>query len=154
MVRVSLADGCRTSERPACAAHPRLDREQVAFGGGEQLAALAGTLRGQRRLAANDQALAGVVGAGDLGKVALVKQRQLQRAVLGGEGLDRGRPQRGIQSSPAGASSSLMRAWVIIPRSPTSTTRRRPKRCRRLVELGFEGARVGGIAGKHLDWQG
>ena len=27
-----------------------------------------------------------------------------------------------IQSSPAGLTSSLMRAWVIIPRSPTRTT--------------------------------
>ena len=34
-----------------------------------------------------------------------------------------------IQSRPAGSSSSLMRALVIIPLSPTSTTWDRPKRC-------------------------
>ena len=37
-----------------------------------------------------------------------------------------------IQSSPAGATSSPMRASVSIPRSPTSTTRERPKRQRSL----------------------
>jgi len=34
-----------------------------------------------------------------------------------------------IQSSPAGLSSSPIRALVIMPRSPTSTTRDKPKRC-------------------------
>jgi hypothetical protein len=34
-----------------------------------------------------------------------------------------------IQSRPAALMSELMRASVIMPRSPTSTTRSRPKRC-------------------------
>src|SRR5271157_4832781 len=38
-----------------------------------------------------------------------------------------------IQSSPAGLMSCVMRAWVIMPRSPTSTTWSRPKRCLSLV---------------------
>ena len=33
-----------------------------------------------------------------------------------------------IQSSPAALISSLIRAWVIVPRSPTRTTWSRPKR--------------------------
>jgi hypothetical protein len=37
-----------------------------------------------------------------------------------------------IQSTPAGCSSSLIRASVIMPRSPTRTTRRKPKRWRSL----------------------
>ena len=38
-----------------------------------------------------------------------------------------------IQSSPALVRSSVMRAWVIMPRSPTSTTWSRPKRSLSLV---------------------
>ena len=56
-----------------------------------------------------------------------------------------------IQSSPAGLRSASIRALVIIPRSPTSTTRSSPKRSLELVDLGGERARVGGIALEHLD---
>ena len=59
-----------------------------------------------------------------------------------------------IQSSPAGATSSRMRASVSIPRSPTSTTRSRPKRRAQLVELRPHGAGVGGVAFEDLDGDG
>jgi hypothetical protein len=56
------------------------DCVQGAFGGAEQLAALAGALGGDERVATDDQPLARVVlRCGDLGRVLLVKQRQLQR---------------------------------------------------------------------------
>ena len=38
-----------------------------------------------------------------------------------------------IQSSPVDLMSSLIRAWVIMPRSPTRTTWSRPKRALSLV---------------------
>src|SRR5215472_309404 len=53
-----------------------------------------------------------------------------------------------IQSSPAGFSSSRMRALVIMPRSPTSTTRDRPKRA---LSLSICVASVIGSAVKYLD---
>src|SRR5215471_9759388 len=81
--------------------HPHLDRLQVAFGGLKQFAAFACALGGQRRVAADDQPLAGEIGADDLGQVALVEQRQLQRPVIG-EGLDGGGAQCGNPVEPAG----------------------------------------------------
>ena len=56
-----------------------------------------------------------------------------------------------IQSSPAGARSSSMRACVIMPRSPTSTTCASPKRSLSLAIWAAERHRVGGIALEHLD---
>ena len=46
-----------------------------------------------------------------------------------------------IQSRPADLTSSVMRASVIMPRSPTSTTWSRPKRC---LSLSICGASVVG----------
>ena len=52
-------------------------------------------LFGQQRVLADHQALAGIVGAGDLGHIAIIKQRGLQRPAFGGELLDpRSRPAR------------------------------------------------------------
>jgi hypothetical protein len=58
---------------------------QQLLGGGEQLAAGAGTVGGQDRVAAGDQPLAGVVRAGDLGEVLLVEEAELERAAVGYE---------------------------------------------------------------------
>ena len=55
-----------------------------------------------------------------------------------------------IQSSPAGLSSSRMRALVIMPRSPTSTTRASPALFE-LVDLRRQCRWIGGIPLKHLD---
>jgi hypothetical protein len=62
------------------------------------------------------------------GRYTLVEKRQLQGTAFGGELLDRGALSAVIQSIAAGLRSSLMRASVIIPRSPTITTRVSPKR--------------------------
>ena len=55
-----------------------------------------------------------------------------------------------IQSSPAGLTSSRMRASVNIPRSPTSTTLENPKRRLSLSILRAHGGRVRGVAVEHL----
>ena len=72
-----------------------VDGGQQGLGGGEQLVALAGPRGGEERVAAGDQAFAGVVGVADLGEVLLVEQGRLQRPAGGGERLDRRGPQRG-----------------------------------------------------------
>ena len=63
----------------------RGDLGQIGLGGGEQLAALACALLGQQRVAAHHQPLAGEVLAGQLDEVALIEERGLEGAVLGGE---------------------------------------------------------------------
>src|SRR5271157_4144495 len=59
-----------------------------------------------------------------------------------------------IQSSPAGLISSSRRAWVIMPRSPTSATRVKPKRSLSVLELGDlggQGLGIGGVAVEHFE---
>ena len=41
--------------------------------------------------------------------------------------------------------------WVSIPRSPTNTSRWRPKRSRSFVNLGGDGGRIAGVALEYLD---
>ena len=74
---------------------------------------------------ADDQSFAREIGRADLGNVLLVEQRQLQRPALVGEHLNGGPTEEMlvIQSSAAGFSSSSILALVIMPRSPTNTTR-------------------------------
>src|SRR5271166_6527266 len=59
-----------------------LDGGEVALGGGQQILALAAAFSGEIGVAADHQAFAGKVGGGDAGHVALVEQRELQRAAL------------------------------------------------------------------------
>jgi hypothetical protein len=106
---------------------------QGLFGGIEQFAAFAGALDGECRVAANNEALARIVGAGDLGEITFIEQRQLQRAVIVGEGLDLGDPQGGDPVEPGWLQLlGDARLGEVMPRSPTSTTRRKPERCRSL----------------------
>ena len=105
------------------------DRGESGLGGDQQLVAFAGPLGGQGRVAAGDEALAGVVGVGDLGQVGLVEQAELQGAGLD-QGLIAGARSEVTQPSPPTSLSASMRAVVIIPRSPTRTTSVSPKRSR------------------------
>jgi hypothetical protein len=45
----------------------------------EQILPIVGPLLGEQRVSANDQALGGVVGMGDLGHVSSIENRQLDR---------------------------------------------------------------------------
>ncbi len=98
-----------------------LDAQQVAFGGVKQFIARVRAFGGQIGITADPQAVAGEVGAGDAGHVTLVEQRQLQCPALQ-QVLDRRAAQGGDPLEPGGLTSSVRRAWVIMPRSPTSTT--------------------------------
>src|SRR6201981_2785095 len=72
--------------------HAGRDARELLLGGGQQLGAFAAALFGQQRVLADHQAFARIVGAGDLGHVAVVKQRELQRPAFGCELLDRRGP--------------------------------------------------------------
>jgi len=72
-------DGRGAAQRPAC--HGGGDAREVGLGGDQQRLALARPLRGEDRVATDHQALAREVGAGDLDEVALVEERELQRAL-------------------------------------------------------------------------
>jgi len=90
-----LADRRGAAQRTARPLHAGRDAREVVFGAGQQLRAFAGPLFGEQRVLADHQAFARIVGAGDLGHVAVIKQRGLQRPALGRELLDRGSPQCG-----------------------------------------------------------
>src|SRR5690349_20616435 len=103
------------------------DRERD-FGGAAQRVALAGALGGEIGIATDDQALTGEVGCGDAGHVALVDSESWI-APLPSRSLIAGARIAVIQSRPAERTSSVMRASVIMPRSPTRTTWSSLKRC-------------------------
>ena len=146
-----LADGGSARERLASAANAGLDALELPLGGGEQFASLARAFLGQRRVAADDEALARIVRAFDLGQIALVEQRQLQRAAVGRERPDGRRPERGDPVEPgrleffldAGAGDQAAVADQHHPLQPEAVLD--------LGNLTGERGRIGGIAFEHLD---
>ena len=66
----------------ALARHGGLDAGEISLGGGEEVFALAGTLGGEIGIATDHQAFAGEFRRGDAGHVALIEQRELQRAAV------------------------------------------------------------------------
>jgi hypothetical protein len=77
------ADRRLAREPAAPAAGGGRDTGEIALGGGQQRLALAGPLRREQRVAADNQAFARVVRGRDLGQIALIEQRQLQRPGFG-----------------------------------------------------------------------
>jgi hypothetical protein len=67
------------AQRTARPLHAGWNARQLLFGGAQQLGAFAGALFGEQRVFADHQAFARIVGAGDLGHVAVIEQRGLQR---------------------------------------------------------------------------
>lgn len=128
-----------------------LDGAQGQLGGVEQFAALAGARLGERRVAADDQALARVIGAGDLDEIALVEQRDLQRAIIGGECLDIGGAQRGDPVEPSRfellGDARLGDHPAITDQDHAAQTKALPQ----LVDLDLELGWVGGVAGENFD---
>ena len=106
--------------------------------------------RQHRGLRQTIEPLAGIIGRRDRGEIALVEQRHLQRPASTRLRIA-GARSAVIQSSPAGLRSSSMRAWVIMPRSPTSTTCSSAKRSLEFFDLIGERRRIGGVAVEHLD---
>src|SRR5437879_5558391 len=83
--RSGLRARCTRTARPL---HADCNARELVLGGGQQLRAFAGALFGQQRVLADHQAFARIVGAGDLGHVAVIEQRGLQRPARGGQLLD------------------------------------------------------------------
>src|SRR5215471_5765631 len=100
---------------------------QCRFGGLQQILALARPLLGQQRFLQTTSR-----SPGNSGAVISARSRSSNseswKAPVSSRARICGALSAVIQSSPAGFSSSRMRALVIMPRSPTSTTRDRPKR--------------------------
>ena len=126
------------------------DGGEFFFGGGQQLLAFAGALLGQRGVVAAHQPLAGKLRGGDLEEVLLVKQRQLQRALLD-EGLDL----RGAQRA-----DPIQLGWAHLVADarvgehapiPDQADPAQPEPVLELGDLGGQGFRVGGVALEHLD---
>ena len=74
------------AERIAFALGHRADLDERLLGRLEEFGALARALGRELRVAADDEALAGIVVRDDLRHVALVEQRELQGAALGRQG--------------------------------------------------------------------
>ena len=90
------ADLGGAAQRRVLAADLRLNAGQLPFGRRQQVLALARALGGKVAVAADDQPFAGEqLGGADLGEVAVVEQRQLQRPVLGRQRLNGRRSQAG-----------------------------------------------------------
>jgi len=126
---------------------------EEVLGGGEQLAAFAGPFVGQERVAAGDEAFAGVVGVGDLGEVVLVEQGRLQRSAGRGQGLDGRGAQRG---QPAQVRVAVGAERVDAGRRDHAAVADQHRLGEREpvphdLDRVDEGGRVGGVAGEHLD---
>ena len=72
-----LADRRGAVQRTARPLHAGCNAREFVRGDGQQLGAFAGSLFGQQRVLADHQAFAWIVGAGDLGHVAVIEQRGL-----------------------------------------------------------------------------
>ena len=105
------------------ATRSRLDACEIALGGGEQVLPLAGALGGKIGVAADDQPLAGKIGCGNAGHVALVEQASLAQDGSSSRGLIASVAQGGDPVQAGGLDViRVMQTWVIMPRSPTRTT--------------------------------
>jgi hypothetical protein len=93
----------------------------------EQRLALSGPSGGEEGVLAGHEALAFVVGVCDLAEVLLVEQRGLDRTVFQ-ERLDLRSPQAVTHPKPPVSLGATIGAEVIMPRSPTKTSRLSPKR--------------------------
>ena len=70
-----LADRCGVAQWLACPLHAGRDAREVVRGDGQQFRAFASPLFGQQRVLADHQAFTRIVGAGDLGHIAVIEQR-------------------------------------------------------------------------------
>ena len=132
------SDGCR-------------DLAQVLLGGSEQVLALSGPLGGQDRVVAADQPLAGVVRVLDLGEVVGAGQRHLQRAVVAGQGGDRGGAQRGDPLHAGQLAQVIDPGAGDHPAVPDHDQVLDAEVAADAGDGGLERDRVGGVPGEDLD---
>jgi hypothetical protein len=147
-----LADRGGTAQRPTRSADATLDVGELTFAGLEQIAALARPLLGQRRVAAHDQPLAGIIRARDLRQIALVEPRQLQGPARGRQPLNGRGAQRG---DPVEAGRPQLGLDARLGDQPAVTDQDHPGQAEALPDLGDlrrQRARIADAAVEHLDW--
>jgi hypothetical protein len=109
------------AQRIAPAGDGGLDAGKITLGGGKQVVALARALAARSGLRQTTRR-----SLGNSGAVMLAMSRwsnsESCNAPLASNALIAGARSVVIQSRPVDLMSSVMRAWVIMPRSPTSTT--------------------------------
>ena len=137
-------------ERPMAPTDLACDARQIALGGDEQLLALAGALARELGIAADDEPLARVIGSGDLGEVALVEERELQRPALG-ERLDLRRPQAGDPVQPGGLEVLAQPRCRDHPAVADQHDVLEPEAALQRRDLRRQGAGIAGVAFEHLD---
>ena len=144
-------DLVRAAERIALFLGHCADLDERFLGRLEKFGALARALGRELRVAADDEALAGIVVRDDLGHVALVEQRELQGAALGREGLDRRGAQRGdpVEAGglKVGVDARLGDHAAVADEHDALQPKARPE----LANLIGERARIAEIAFEHLD---
>ena len=142
-----MADSPRSGWR---ALGGRRDLGQIGLGGREQLGALARAFFGQPGIAAHHQTLAGEVLARQFEQVALVEQRGLEGAMLGGELRDLGCAQATHPIQTLGLEHLLdarrgEHAAIAHPHDVLDTEARA-----QLAHLRGHGGRIPRVARKHL----
>ena len=97
------------------------DGGQVGVGGREQGGAFPGAFVGQRRVAAGDQPLAGVVGVVISARLCWSNRLSCSGPASAASAATAGARRAVTQPNPPSSRSAAILALVIIPRSPTST---------------------------------
>ena len=113
--------------------------------------ALAGPFGGQEGIAGDDQALTGVVRVGELAEVHLVEERELQRAVILGERLDLGGPQRRQPAEAPHLLQGLDARRGDHPPVADHDEMGEPEPVAHHLGDVFERGRIGGVAGEDPD---
>src|SRR5262249_33346770 len=116
----------------------------------QQRLALACSLRRKRRVAAGDETLAGEVGRGDLGQIALVEQGRLQRSLVLGERGGLRSPETADPVEPGGLQLFRDTRRCDHATVPDHGNVRQPEPPPQLVDLLSHRLRICGIALKHL----
>ena len=127
------------------------DLDQRHLGRIEEFDAFAHALGGELGVAADDETLSGIVVRDDLRHVALVEQRELQRAAFGRERLDRRRAERGDPVEAGGRDIGVDARLCDHAAVADEHDALQPKPHAQLLDLTGEGARVAEVAFEHLD---
>jgi hypothetical protein len=138
------------AQRIAGAGDRGRDGGEMAFGGGQKVQPLAGALAGEIGIAADDEALARIIGRRDGRDVALIEQRHLQGPILD----ERPDGRRAQRRDPVEAGRSDVGVEARLGDHPAVANQHHVlerEAALDLVDLRGERARVGGVALEHFD---
>jgi hypothetical protein len=96
-----LADRRGAAQRTARLLHAGRDARQLVLGDGQQLRAFAGPLLGEQRVLTDHQAFARIVGAGDLGYVAVSSRTTIRASTRSRRALRHAARQHGVECDAA-----------------------------------------------------